>query len=178
MIRNQTLIQRRAWLALLFCLFFGPLLAACNTPAAPFSTATPAATAAATPENALSAPTQTPVPYPDPALATAAAATTAPEQAGYPLPASPAPTVDAYPGGLIWIIRPVGIQCEPGRPAGYNTLNEAVATLRAAGISAQGAETIERPVATACGSPTSEHYRVQIGADHLAAAEAMGWLAE
>ncbi len=164
------------------------LLAACNSapPPAQDNTPPPAAVATATTPALMPAPTaaedsavpSTPDPtgaaYPDPAEGE----TAAPANDPYPVPPSPMPTVDPYPGGLVWVIRPVGTQCEPEIPPGYGTLNEAVATLYAAGVSVQASETIELPVTTACGSPTSEHYRVQIGADHLSVVEEMGWVGE
>ena len=54
--------------------------------------------------------------------------------ADYPGPPTLMPTVDPYPGGMVWLIRPVGIQCEDGTALGYGDLNESVATLTAAGL--------------------------------------------
>jgi len=173
---RRDLLRCHLALLLLF-LLIAPLPAACST----ISPQTPVATPAD--------PTQTPaalVPAPTVALAPASAAypditnegIAAPTNAAYPAQPSPAPTVNPYPGGLIWIIRPVGVQCEAERPIGYGSLNEAVAILFAAGVSVQASETIELGVTTACGSPTSEHYRVQIGADHLPAVEGIGWVVE
>lgn len=172
-------------LTILLLLLLAALPAACNNApsATPNDSPTPAADATSTAPALMPAATVEPVEpttaapttaaYPDPAEEAAA-----PTSDAYPVPPSPVPTIDPYPGGLIWIIRPVGIQCEPESPVGYGTLNEAVATLYSAGISVLTSETVELPVTTACGSPTSEHYRVQIGADHLPAAEEMGWVAE
>jgi hypothetical protein len=85
------------------------------------------------------------------------------------------PTVDPYPGGIIWIIRPVGTQCEDGTTLGYGDLRESVATLTAAGLRVVDSEMVELMVTTACGSPTSAHYRVQIDIEDLDSALSMGW---
>ena len=95
---------------------------------------------------------------------------------GYPPPAPTfPPTVDPYPGGLVWIIRPVGVQCEDGTTEGYGDLRESVATLTAAGLQVEGSEMLERVVPAVCGSPTSAHYRIQIKVEGLDTARAMGW---
>ena len=93
----------------------------------------------------------------------------------YPAPPTSMPTVDPYPGGMIWIIRPVGIQCEDGTALGYGDLRESIATLTAAGLRVIDSEIIELMVTTSCGSPTSAHYRIQINADDLDNALSMGW---
>ena len=93
----------------------------------------------------------------------------------YPGPATLMPTVDPYPGGMIWIIRPVGIQCEDGTALGYGDLRESVATLTAAGLRVVDSEIVELMVTTSCGSPTSAHYRIQINADDMDSALSMGW---
>jgi hypothetical protein len=88
------------------------------------------------------------------------------------------PTIDPYPGGLVWVIRPVGIQCEEGTSPGYGDLREATSTLTAAGVSVADAKMVELVVATSCGSPTSAHFRVQIAADDLQTAQSMDWVLE
>lgn len=93
----------------------------------------------------------------------------------YPGPPTVMPTVDPYPGGMAWIIRPVGVQCEEGTTPGYGDLAEAEATLTAAGIRVADAEMIELIVPTSCGSPTSAHYRLQIEAEDLNSALSLGW---
>lgn len=93
----------------------------------------------------------------------------------YPGPPTPQPTIDPYPGGLIWILRPVGIQCEDGTEEGYRDLQEAVATLIGAGVTVSKAEMTEMMVTAVCGAPTSEHYLVQISSDDLELALSMGW---
>jgi hypothetical protein len=79
---------------------------------------------------------------------------------------------------MIWIIRPVGIQCEEGTAPGYGDLRESVATLTAAGIRVVDSEMTELMVTTSCGSPTSAHYRVQIDFEDLEDALSMGWQEE
>jgi hypothetical protein len=104
---------------------------------------------------------------------------TATHEPGYPeQPVDFPPTVDPYPGGLVWIIRPVGIQCEEGTSPGYGDLREATSTLTAAGIAVADAEMTELMVAASCGSPTSAHFRVQIAADDLQTALSMDWTQE
>lgn len=96
----------------------------------------------------------------------------------YPPPPTFPPTVDPYPGGLVWIIRPVGVQCEDGTAEGYGDLRESVATLTAAGLQVENSEMIDLMVPAACGSPTSAHYRIQINVDGLNTANSMGWQRE
>jgi hypothetical protein len=104
---------------------------------------------------------------------------TATHEPGYPeQPVDLPPTVDPYPGGLVWIVRPIGIQCEEGTSPGYGDLREATSTLTAAGIAVADAEMTEMMVAASCGSPTSAHFRVQIAADDLQTALSMDWTQE
>lgn len=93
----------------------------------------------------------------------------------YPGPPAAMATLDPYPGGMVWITRPVGIQCEDGTDIGYGDLGEAAATLTAAGLRVRNSEMTELMVATVCGSPTSAHYRVQINIEDLDTALSMGW---
>jgi hypothetical protein len=96
----------------------------------------------------------------------------------YPAPPTLPATVDPYPGGLVWIIRPVGIQCEEGTAPGYGDLREATSTVTAAGIKVADSEMTELMVTTSCGSPTSAHFRLQIAADDLDAGLSLGWTQE
>lgn len=95
---------------------------------------------------------------------------------GYPAIVTPAPTHDPYPAGegTIWIIRPVGIQCES--PNDYADIQAAVADLKAIGVETLAQEMIDIPVTAVCGAPTSAHFRVQINAPDLAKAELLGWM--
>jgi hypothetical protein len=95
----------------------------------------------------------------------------------YPAP-TPWPVIDPYPGGLVWIIRPVGIQCEDGTAPGYSDLTEVESTLTAAGVKVVAAEMTEMVVASSCGSPTSAHFRVQIAAEDLQTALSLDWIRE
>ncbi len=88
---------------------------------------------------------------------------------------APLPTVNAYPGGLAWIQHPAGIQCEESILPGYETLEDARATVEAAGIRVKEAEIIDIPVAQQCGKPTSVHYRLQIPAEDLQTSLSLGW---
>jgi hypothetical protein len=119
--------------------------------------------------------TDVPNAYPAPEVVAPATSTRDPD---YPAPPTFAPTVEPYPGGLVWIIRPVGIQCEEGTTPGYGDLREATSTLTAAGVKVAQSEMTELIVTDVCGSPTSAHFRVQIAADNLQTALSMGWTQE
>jgi hypothetical protein len=107
-------------------------------------------------------------PPPPPALPTAE---------GYPEPPPPAATVDPYPeavDGFIWMLLPVGIQCEDDASQ-YNDLQDAVAGLTAVNASTGQSEIIELMVCSACGCPTSAHYRVQVSVTDVTTARSLGW---
>ncbi len=113
-----------------------------------------------------------PVNYPAPESALPQATT---PSAGYPAPPTLPPTVDPYPGGEVWVMRPMGIQCEEGTLPGYGDLRETKSTLTAAGIQVEEVEIIEMMVTTSCGSPTSAHYHARIAAGDLETALSLGW---
>ena len=98
------------------------------------------------------------------------------DSSGYPALPAPLPTADPYPGGVVWIIRPVGRQCEEGRE--FEDLATAVASLEENGISVLEAEETELLVCQSCDCPTSLHYRVQIDPADLVQATRLGWLRE
>ncbi|NKQ36535.1 MAG: hypothetical protein HF973_13070 [Chloroflexi bacterium] len=172
----------------LFFILLLLILAACG-PAAPEATNVPAGEPALEPvEDVFPRVTITPTAVKDINLATPRAPETAPDDGsypapptvtpypeGYPSPPPLAPTRDPYPAaeGSIWILRPVGIQCES--PSDYPDIQAAVADLTAIGVEVNAQETIELVVTTVCGSPTSAHFRVQIDASDLANAELLGW---
>ena len=114
-------------------------------------------------------------------------------QDGYPAPLLPSPTsfpegyiaptpppaLNPYPeasGNLIWILKPVGEQCAetPTTP----DLQTAVADMVAFGIPVEASEMTSLNVCSACGCPTSAHFRMQIDAAYLGNAEALGWFVE
>ncbi len=98
------------------------------------------------------------------------------ENAAYPGPQpTPLPPPEPYPGGLVWITHPSGLQCEEGSLPGFEDLRMAITSLTSAGIKVAFSEEIELTVATACGQPASKHYRAQIGNDHLQNAISIGW---
>ncbi len=118
---------------------------------------------------------------------------TAPDdESGYPAPLPPAttlpegyvvptqlPPLNPYPeatGELIWILKPVGEQCAeaPTTP----DLQTAVADMVAFGIPVEASELTDLPVCSACGCPTSAHFRLQIDSGYLGNAEILGWYAE
>lgn len=114
-------------------------------------------------------------------------------QDGYPAPQLPSPTpppdgyagptplpaLDPYPaatGTLIWILKPVGEQCAD--PPTTPDLQTAVADMVAFGIPVEASEMTDLIVCSACGCPTSAHFRLQIDSGFLGNAELLGWLAE
>ena len=116
-------------------------------------------------------PTLPPINYPAPGADLPPTPTLDPD---YPAP-TPWPVIDPYPGGMVWIIRPVGIQCEDGTTPGYGDLTETESTLTAAGVKVLATEMTEMVVASSCGSPTSAHFRVQIAAEDLQTALSLDW---
>jgi hypothetical protein len=161
-------------LTLFILLIAGLCLAACSalvvTPAPAGEEPTPVLAPVSTTATAETPPGA----YPGDVVAPEADATTA----GYPAQPETQPEAEAYPGGLVWVIRPVGVQCEQGTAEGYGDLTEAVATLSASGVEVAASEMTNRIVTTVCGAPTSAHFRVQIAADSLDTAVNMGWEAE
>ena len=167
------------------------LLAACG-PAAPEPAGAPTNEPAQEPvEDVLPRVTITPTAVEETGPALPSAPEAAPEDGSYPAPSAPPtatpypegypspppllPTRDPYPAaeGNVWILRPVGIQCESTKD--YADIQAAVADLTAIGVEVQEQETVEIPVTTVCGAPTSAHFRVQIAAADLANAELLGW---
>ncbi len=129
-------------------------------------------------------PTLTPPPLPDSYPAPATSQSTSEQTDGYPGPPPAAPAADAYPGAypapgeFVWMIRPLGEQCAEPNPNNPTDLTEAVASLTAAGITTGKAEMIELMVCSACGCPTSAHFRIQIDAADVKAAESLDWIRE
>lgn len=80
---------------------------------------------------------------------------------------------------MIWVLRPMGIQCEDsGRGDPQKGIQGAVEELAAAGVSAERWEVTEMMVTAVCGSPTSAHYRASIALNDLSIATTLGWVAE
>jgi hypothetical protein len=92
----------------------------------------------------------------------------------YPAPAA-LPTRDPYPvvEGYVWVVHPVGEQCEDGRF--FDDVNAAITALEEADVEVTAGATINLNVCLACGCPTSEHYILQIAEDDLATAERLDW---
>lgn len=163
------------------------VVTACGGSAAQNERATPSLAPTQTPGGVLDAapqpestavdpPTAVDEPYPAEAAQPQPPAT-ATLRADYPVEptATFEPTPDPYPNGLIWINRPVGIQCEDGTTPGYSNLGEAVGTMRSAGVQIVESEEVNLAVPAACGGPTSEHYRLLISVDDAPVADSMGW---
>lgn len=159
-------------LAMIF-LFF---LAACNAQVAVDEPTAQPIQEDPAPQEALMPETAVPVDEAYPAIPTSPPLSTG----GYPpAPSMPDPYPAAGEGGLIWVIRPEGVQCEASdAPTGEKGLQEAVESLAAAGVTAQAWELTEMMVTAVCGSPTSTHYLVQIPAANLDKAIALGWTAQ
>ncbi len=113
-----------------------------------------------------------PIPIPTPILM----------EGDYPEPPPPPPPppggYDAYPeaGSNVWVLFAVGEQCAD--ESRYEDLVTAVADLTAAGITVYESEVVELIVCSACGCPTSAHFRVSIDAAQLSTAQALEWAAE
>lgn len=157
---------------LLAAMMFVAVLAACNGGTDEEATAEP------TTESQPGVPVATPQPPPEETPTVAPSAYPAfptptppgPDE-GYPA-STPLPTYDPYPGGLVTLIHPMGLQCE--EPI-FADLSAAVGSLEEAGITVVAAEEIGLEVCEACGCATSQHYRVQINVEDLDQALEMGW---
>lgn len=102
---------------------------------------------------------------------------TPPEATGYPAPPLATPTPYSYPEGTtFWMRHPAGLQCE--EPLIYPLLADAVAALENSGVAVLNSEDVNMMVCEACGCPTSQQYRVQIGANDLESATMLGWIRE
>ena len=122
----------------------------------------------------------------------AAAPESAPAEEAYPIPVpSPVPIDEGYPavpptspppspypvtGDPVWVLHPVGEQCSD--ESIYPDETTAVAALTAAGITVYESEVTELIVCSACGCPTSAHYRISIDSGQLGAARALNWTVE
>ena len=135
--------------------------------------ATAAATAAATVVATMPATaTATPDAYP-------LRPTSPPSPESYPAVPTTAPLSTAYPADLqIWILRPLGNQCEDLNSYPYATLGEAVTGLEQAGIDVFDSESVDLAVCEGCDCPTSQHFRVQILRNDLERARTLGWYEE
>lgn len=131
-------------------------------PTAGSPTNAPAVTTAAPPE----APTEDLTPYPAPPTPTPPG-----NDEGYP-GFTPQPTFDPYPGGLVTILHPKGIQCE--EPI-LEDLSAAIGALEAAGIMVVAADEVALNVCESCNCPTSEHFQVQINVEDMDRAFELGW---
>lgn len=119
--------------------------------------------------------TALPVPYPG------APATAVPIKEGYPAAQEIYPTIDPYPVGessTVWILHPVGVQCEDSSSSKYQSEQDVKAGLTAAGITVNNVATVDLMVCQACGCPTSIHYRAEINESNLDKAIALGWTPE
>ena len=104
-----------------------------------------------------------------------------PPEGDYPAPAEPEPTEapTAYPADKeVWILRPLGQQCADPQAYEFADLEAAVQALEQNGVEVLNSEVVNLPVCQACDCPTSEHFRAQIRAEDLAAAEDAGWFLE
>lgn len=165
------------WILSAFLMSLLLLLAACGSPPAdPEETPVQEeeeereglATVAPVPTREL--PTATPEGYPVQPTAPSRA------QEGYP-EAPPPPT--AYPVDMrIWVLRPLGTQCEESDSYQFATVEEAVASLTDAGVEVFDSEMTSLVVCESCNCPTSEHFRVQILRSDLYSVQIRGWTQE
>lgn len=109
--------------------------------------------------------------------------TASPFPEGYPAPPAAAAPANPYPAitpesGTVWILRPLGEQCEDTNTYKYRNQQAARADLTAVGITVYQVETVNLMVCEACGCPTSAHYRAEIAAADLPRAVNLGWREE
>jgi hypothetical protein len=162
---------------LLFALLTTACSAALSTETRPpESTNEPTEVPRATPTTEIQATqaTQPGVPYPG------LPPTAIPAPEGYPAASQQIPADDAYPDATktVWVLHPLGVQCEGAAESKYKDEQAVAATLTAAGITVQEVTTTNLMVCQACGCPTSIHYRVQIPAIDLKKALSLGWVSE
>ncbi|MCB8942659.1 MAG: hypothetical protein H6658_02670 [Ardenticatenaceae bacterium] len=172
---------------LMLCVFVLVLVIACG-PAPDAATTVPDRTETEGEGDVFPRPTITPVPEGEGESVTEPEATAVPEEypakpepvtqpeSAYPAGEAIAQPESAYPaeGETVWMVFPVGVQCEEGSGE-YADLDEAVAALDTAGVVVVDQGTVELIVAAACGQPTSEHFRVEVLADGLEQAQGLGW---
>jgi hypothetical protein len=115
-------------------------------------------------------PVELPVPYPG------NPPTVEPFPGDYPAPQE-LPTIDPYPANAntVWVLHPVGEQCEDASAGKYTGTQDAKAGLTAAGLTVHDISTTDLMVCTACGCPTSTHYRAEINETDLDKAVSLGW---
>jgi hypothetical protein len=163
-------VKKLMWIVTL-ALIVAALAAACsggsdaeptNEPTVESPTRAPTSTSEAPPE----LPTTEATAYPAPPTPT-------PPGSDAPYPGfTPQPTIDPYPGGLVTILHPMGIQCE--EPI-LQDLSAAIGALEEAGISVVAAEEVALNVCEACSCPTSVHFQVQINVEDMDKAFELGW---
>ena len=127
-----------------------------------------------TTDNRASESTEPGVPYPGGIPETPPTVTPYPE--GYPAPPE-IPTQVSYPADedTVWMLHPVGVQCEDAAGSKYQSEQDVIAGFTAAGITVHEVTTTELMVCTACGCPASAHYRAEINATDIDKAVALGW---
>ena len=86
-----------------------------------------------------------------------------------PAPKEPYPVQE----GTLWVMRPVGVQCET---AEYADIQAAIADLKAIGVDVLDQGTFEMMVTAVCGSPTSAHFRVLVAVEDVADTAVLGWV--
>ena len=141
-------------------------LAACGGETNPGLQSTPTAPNAPRPTVTNAPLTEGGQPYPPPQP-------TAAPQLGYELP-TPKPTVNPYPAGLVWLIKPIGEQCQ--EPAPEADLSSAIAELEEDGVTVEASGITAVTVCASCGCPTSNHYRALVSEEFPPQAEAVGWV--
>lgn len=95
--------------------------------------------------------------------------------ASYPEPPEPQLPVGAYPANTVWVIHPLGQQCQDPL---FENERAATRVLAEAGVTVLSAETVDLNVCQACDCPTSAHIRVLIDEKDVPVVEAMDWQVE
>lgn len=168
-------------LVILSLLFFALIITACSAsistetrPAIPAENTSQAPRPTPTTDNQPTQPTQPGVPYPG------LPPTVIPHPEGYPAAPQQIPAPNPYPAdtATVWVLHPVGVQCEGAAESKYKDEQDVIAGLTATGITTHDVTTTELMVCTACGCPTSVHYRAEINAADLNKALSLGWESE
>lgn len=180
-------MKRKLWLVSLLLIIVIPVACGPATKTDTANTPEPGGALEVMPETTAGPPSAdapadpTAVPLPEPDAGEAYPPPTTPPMTGeYPAPEAPATAPDPYPeavDGYIWMLLPVGVQCEEDA-ALYTDLQDAVAGLTAVNVQTNRSEIVELNVCAACGCPTSAHYRVQVSVDDVNAAQSLGWTRE
>ena len=86
----------------------------------------------------------------------------------YPAESDTAVDLPAYPAtGTIWVIRPLGQQCQQASEFEYENIEAAIVALDEVGVRVYIGDVVFRPACASCDCPTSEQFRVRIDESNL-----------